>query len=90
MKKALLVAVLFGLSGIASAANYSANGWRMIQIGNSTQVTTITIKQDAFGNEAACIDFINHQKTMVSEVFKTPAGQDAKTTVFARCDLVRE
>lgn len=90
MKKALLAVVLLSVSGLAGAANWSANGFRMIQIGNSAQVTTIAVKQDAFSNLESCQAFIDHQKTLVSEVFKTPAGQGTKTTVFARCDQVRE
>lgn len=90
MKKSLLAVVLLSVSGIASAANWSANGFRMIQIGNSTQVTTIAVKQDAFSSKDLCEAFLDEQAGLVPSPFKTPAGQDTKTTVFARCDLVRE
>lgn len=90
MRKLMLAVVLLSVSGVASAANWSANGFRQIQIGNTANVQTIGIKQDAFASLALCQAFIDEQEVMVPTPFKTPGGLDAKTTVHARCDLVRE
>lgn len=90
MKKVMLAVVLLSLSGAASAASWSANGFRMIQVMNSTNPVSIGIKQDGFAGLQECEDFIQAQKNLLpASGFKTPAQQNAITSVFARCDLVK-
>lgn len=90
MKKLALIAVLFSLSGVASAASWSANGFRMIQLMNSTNPVSIGIKQDGFDSEETCKAFIANQKNLLpASGFQTPMQNSAATSVFARCDLVK-
>ena len=89
MKKLALVAVLLSVSSFASAANWSANGFRVFQQANGT-VNEIGLKQDGFSNETLCDLWITEQKALTAAQFVTPGGQNLRTAVYARCDLVRE
>ena len=89
MKKLALVAVLLSVSSFASAANWSANGFRVFQQANGTG-NEIGLKQAGFSNETLCDLWKKEQKALTAAQFVTPGGKNLRTAVYARCDLVRE
>ena len=88
MKRLTLAVVLLSTSGFASAANWSANGFRVFQQANGT-VNEIGLKQDGFGSETLCEAWIIEQQVLTAPTITTPSGQNLRTAVYARCDLVR-
>lgn len=89
MKKAIITVALLALSSAASAHQWSANGFRITQVGTGTIINTVEVKQDGFNNEDLCEQFILDQKLLASK-FNLPAGQNTQSTVYATCSQVKK
>lgn len=86
MKKLGLGAVLLVLSGVASATEYTADGFRITQVGTGTIVNVTEISKDGFNTLTRCTEWLQAQQDLALS-FKAPNGMNSQSQVHAVCTL---
>lgn len=86
MKKLMIGAVLLAVSGVAAANEYTADGFRITQVGTGTAVNVTPIDKGGFNTLERCTSWLQEQINLAVN-FSSPAGQSAKSEVHAVCTV---
>lgn len=86
MKKLGLGALLLALSGVASATEYTADGFRITQVGTGTAANVTEINKEGFNTLTRCTEWLQAQQDLALS-FIAPAGVNSKSEVHAVCRL---
>jgi len=86
MKKLGLGALLLALSGVASATEYTADGFRITQVGTGTAANVTEINKEGFNTLTRCTEWLQAQQDLALS-FTAPAGVNSKSEVHAVCKL---
>ncbi len=86
MKKLMIGAVLLAVSGVAVANEYTADGFRITQVGAGTTVNVTPIDKGGFNTLERCTEWLDAQIDLAVN-FSSPAGQSAKSEVHAVCTV---